>query len=473
LNYSLLSYLFRANYTYNSKYLFTVTFRRDGSSKFNEENRYSNFPSIAAGWNISSEPFMADVSFISNLKLRASWGKIGNEKINYLDQYALVLNGINSVFGQNEILVPGSTYGKNGNPDLKWETTTQADVGLELGFFNNRLTAELDYYNRQTDDILVELSTPGYFGNGEGTKVRYNAGSVLNTGFEFNIAWSGETNGFRYRIGAIGATVHNEVLSVGGSSGIDSVLVGGNLGNGQTVTLSSEGNPIGAFYGYETDGVFQNEAELAAYPHETLTGVGDLRYVDQNGDGVINSKDRVTIGSPIPDFIYGFNVELGFKGFDLSIDFQGQVGNEIYNGKETVRPDLYNFESHVADYWHGDGTSETEPRPTAGGINFVPSDHYLQDGSFLRLRSATLGYNLPQSFANKIFMREARIYLRGTNLFTVTKFTGYTPEIGNKVVRSSTYPSDTNGGDDVLSSGIDFGIYPVTTIYSIGLSLTF
>lgn len=458
LNYSIISYLFRANYTYNSKYLLTATFRRDGSSKFNTNNRYSNFPSIAAGWNIINEPFMANMPSVSNLKLRASYGVIGNEKINYLDQYALVLNQINGVFGQNEQLLPGSTYGKTGNPDLKWESTEQFDIGLEIGFLQNRLATEFDYYSRTTNDILVELSTPGYFGNGEGVKVRYNAGSVLNTGFEFNVAWNDQVGDFKYRIGVLGSTIHNEVLSVGGNSGVDSVLFGGNLGNGQQVTQSSVGNPIGSFYGYQTDGIFQNQSELESYPHESLTGVGDLRFVDQNGDGKINAADRVYLGSPIPDLVYGFSLDGSYKGFDLSIDFQGQIGNEIYNGKEAVRPDLYNFEVHVIDHWTGEGTSNTEPRASSGGVNYAPSNRFVQDGSFLRLRNVTLGYNFPETFAQKIHMKEARFYLRGTNLFTLTKFTGYTPEIGS---------------EDVLSNGIDLGTYPITSIYSVGLNLTF
>lgn len=458
LNYSLISYLFRANYSYNSKYLLTATFRRDGSSKFNVNNRYSNFPSIAAGWNIGNEAFMESMPAISNLKLRASYGVIGNEKINYLDQYALVLNQVNGVFGQSELLLPGSTYGKTGNPDLKWESTKQTDIGLEIGFLQNRLSTEFDYYSRTTDDILVELSTPGYFGNGEGVKVRYNAGSVLNSGFEFNVAWNDEVNGFHYRIGVLGTTIHNEVLSVGGNSGVDSVLFGGNLGNGQTVTQSSVGNPIGSFFGYQTDGIFQNQSELEGYPHESLTGVGDLRFVDQNGDGKINAQDRVYLGSPIPDFIYGINLEAAYKGFDLSIDFQGQLGNELYNGKEAVRPDLYNFEVHVIDHWTGEGTSTTEPRAASGGVNYAPSDRFIQDGSFIRLRSLTLGYTFAEGLASKIHMKEARFYIRGTNLFTLTQFTGYTPEIGS---------------EDVLSNGIDLGTYPITSIYSLGLNLTF
>jgi len=457
-NYSLLSYLFRANYTYKNRYLFTATFRRDGSSKFIAKNRWGNFPSLAAGWNIAEEAFMDRFKAINTLKLRASWGQIGNEKISYLDQYALIVNGANAIFGTDEATIPGSTFGKNGNPDIRWETTTQTDVGLEIGLFESKITAELDYYHRQTDDILVELSTPGYTGNGQGVKVRYNAASVLNQGMEFNVVYNGRAGELKYRIGALGSTVSNKVLSVGGSSGVDSTLVGGFLGNGQSVTLSKEGLPIGAYYGYQVTGVFQNQAQLDATPHESIAGVGDLIYADLNGDGKINTFDRTYIGSAIPKFIYGFNTEFNYKKLDLSIDFQGQLGNKLYNGKEAVRPDLYNFESHTLNRWTGEGSSNTEPRATTGGYNWVTSSRFVQDGSFLRLRSVTLGYTLPENTLQRAKMQSARVYLRGTNLWTLTKFTGYTPEIGSA---------------DVLSAGIDYGVYPISAIYSAGINITF
>jgi len=368
------------------------------------------------------------------------------------------VNQINAVLGTNEVLVPGSTYGKTGNPDLTWETTTQTDIGLEIGFLKNKLTGEFDFYSRTTDDILVELTTPGYVGNGEGVKVRYNAGSVLNRGLDFNVAWSDNVNDFHYRVGVLGSTIHNEVLSVGGNSGVDSTLVGGQLGNGQTVTLSEAGYPIGEFYGYEISGVFQNQDQLDSYPHESLAQPGDLIYIDENGDGKLNAADRQHIGSPIPTLIYGFSLEGGWKGIGLSFDFQGQQGNKLYNGKEAVRPDLYNFEHHVVDRWTGEGTSNTEPRATPGGVNWLPSTRFIQDGSFLRLRTILLSYDLPQKIASKMMMTAARVYLRGTNVFTSTKWTGYTPEIGS---------------GDVLSNGIDYGVYPITSVYSIGLNATF
>lgn len=457
--YSMISYLFRANYTLSNKYILTFTFRRDGSSKFEKANRFSNFPSFAAGWNVGREEFMKSIPFISSLKVRGSWGIIGNEKISYYDRYSRVQSDLLAVLGNPDAPLPGATYGKNGNPDLKWESTTQTDLGAEIGFFNNRLTTEFDYYHRKTDDILVELSTPGHLGNGQGQKVRYNAASVLNSGFEFNLSWKESSGDFNYRIGILGSTIHNEVLSIGGSnSGVDSVLIGGYLGDGRPVTLSREGLPIGAFYGYKTDGIFQSNEELDDYPHSSQAEAGDLRFVDVNNDGILDGLDRTYIGSPIPKLIFGFNAEVEYKGIDFSLDFQGQTGNKIFNGKEVVRPDPYNFEKHVFDRWTGPGTSNTEPKPSFGGYNYTPSDRFIQDGSFVRLRSVTLGYTMPSSLIKKELIQQFRVYIKGSNLFTLSKFTGYSPEIGSY---------------DVLSNGIDFGIYPITSTYSIGINLTF
>lgn len=458
LYYSMISFLARANYTFLDKYMFTATFRRDGSSKFTRENRFSNFPSFAAGWNIGREEFMERFPVISNLKLRASWGIIGNEKISYYDRFARVTSDMVAVFGNPDVAIPAATYGKSGNPDLRWESTTQTDIGLEIGLLKNRLTGEFDFYNRVTDDILVELSTPGHMGNGLGQKIRYNAASVLNRGFEINLNWREQRGEITYSVGLLGSTIHNEVLSIGGNSGVDSLLIGGYLGDGRPVTRSMVGLPIGAFYGYVTDGIFQNQAELDAYPHDALAGVGDLRFVDINNDGKINGLDRTFIGSPIPKFIYGANFSIQYRGLELSADLQGQAGNKIFNGKEVVRPDPYNFEKHVFDRWTGEGTSNTEPQPSWGGYNYSPSDRFIQDGSFLRIRNVMLTYLLPESLTGRLKVGEIRVYLKGTNLYTLTKFTGYTPEIGSF---------------DVLSNGIDNGIYPVTAVYSIGFNLSF
>lgn len=456
-NFSMMSYLFRANYTYNSKYILTATFRRDGSSKFSSGNRYGNFPSFAAGWVVSREHFMQNLPFISNLKVRGSWGIIGNDKIAYDKQYSLTQTGV-AVLGSPPSANSAITYAVSGNPGLKWESTTQGDAGLEIGIIKNKLSGEFDYYNRITKDILIELATPDYLGNGQNAKVSFNAASVRNSGFESKIIWKDKIGQVGYSITFLGSTVHNEVLKVGGSSGIDSVLYGGPLSNGIKVTQSRVGLPIGAFYGFKTNGVFQNTDDLNAYPHLSTAVPGDLRLVDVNNDGKIDDNDRTFIGSPIPKFILGFNFEADYKGIDFSFDIQGVYGNKIFNAKDIVRPDPYNWEKHVLGAWTGEGTSNSEPRATYGGNNYLPSDKFVQNGSFSRLRNITLGYTLPSDITKKFAINQLRIYIKGSNIYTLTKFTGYSPEIGSS---------------DVLSNGIDYGTYPVTSVYSFGINLTF
>ena len=456
--YTMLSYLFRANYTFDRRYILTATFRRDGSSKFASGNRYGNFPSAAIAWNISNESFMKNVKLINNLKLRASYGLIGNEKINYTARFNQVDQSLLAVFGVNEAAASAATFGLSGNPNLKWETTKQFDAGLEIGLLGNRLTGEFDYYHRLTEDILLALTIPGIQGNGNGQKKFFNAASVLNSGFEYNVTWHSQIGNFSYSIGALGSTIHNEDLAIGGSSGSDSVLIGGSLADGTRVTQSRVGLPIGAFYGYKTNGIFQTQQELDAYPHMANAGVGDLRFVDVNKDDILNDKDRTYIGSPIPTFIFGLNLTAGYKGFDFSLDFQGQTGNKIFNAKEMVRPNPYNFESHVFNRWTGPNTSNTEPRPSFGGYNYLPSDRFIQNGSYFRFRTFILGYTLPDKLLKKLSVDKLRVYLKGTDFYTLTRFTGYSPDIASS---------------DVISNQIDQGTYPTTRQYSIGLNISF
>ena len=458
LYYSMISYLVRVNYTLFKKYILTLTYRRDGSSKFSQSNRWGDFPSIAVGWNTSEEKFMSKLKFLSKLKLRGSWGIVGNDKIPYESRYSLVNSNLVTVLGTGSSADPGATYGMIGNNNLKWETTSQLDVGLETGFFKDRLTGEFDYYDKETYGILVGLTIPAYFGNGLNTKEIFNAAKVQNKGFEFNLGWRDQVGKLKYNFGINGTTISNKIISIGGVSGSDTVLYGGYLGNGQNVTASRDGLPIGAFYGYKTDGLFQTQSELNAYPHLADATVGSLRYIDVNGDGKLDGRDRTYIGSPIPTFIFGFSAGFEYRGIDLAIDIQGQTGNKIFNAKEIIRPDQYNYESHVLNAWTGPGTSYTEPVASSGGYNYLPSDHYVQDGSFLRFRDIILGYTLPSGITKKIYVQKLRIYLKADNLFTWTKYTGYTPEIGSS---------------DALSSGVDFGAYPTTSVYSIGLNLNF
>lgn len=456
--YNMMSFLGRVVYSYDDTYLTTLTLRRDGSSKFSEDNRWGYFPSIAFGWNLHNESFMDGVDFITDMKLRGSWGQIGNEKIAYFDRFSRVNSGLLAIFGNPDAPYVAGTYGKSGNADLKWETTTQTDIGLEFGMLERRLSGEIGFFNRVTDDILVELATPGHLGNGQGQRVRYNAASILNRGIEFSLKWEDQISDLNYAIGVLGNTLHNEVQAIGGNSGVDSTLIGGFLANGQSVTLTTIGKPIGAFYGYVTDGIFQNQADLNSYPRLPQAGIGDLKFKDVNGDGVINGDDRTYLGSPIPDFVYGVNIDLNWRGWDFSLGLQGVYGNKLFNGKNVVRPDPYNFEAHVWDRWTGEGTSNNEPRPSFGGYNFLPSDRFIHDGSYLRVRTLILGYTLPSQIANRVGMTNARFYLKANNLYTLTSYSGYTPEIGS---------------GDVLSSGIDNGVYPIPRVVTIGFNTSF
>lgn len=457
---ALTSILFRANYTYNERYLLTATFRRDGSSKFGANNRYANFPAFALGWNIWKESFFPTESPLNHLKLRTSWGINGNEKIGGEDQYSRIGAGIDGVFGENEAINAGASFsGQPGNPDLRWERTTEYDIGLEFGLFESRLTGEVDYYNRLTDDILVNLDLPGYAGAGAYVRKRFNAADVQNSGVEFVMNWEDEIGDITYGVGVNGNTIKNEVKGLGEDiPGAGTQIVGGDLGNGQRVTLTEVGQPIGSFYGYKVIGVFQDADQLASTPHLAQQGVGDFIYQD-NGDGILNSDDRTFIGSWIPDFVYGFNANIGYKGLNLALDFAGQKGNKIYNGKQAIRFGTLNFEDKFLDGWTGSGTTNTDPKPSVGGINYQLSDYFLEDASFFKLRTVTLTYSLPTTIVSKIKIKSASIFVRGTNLWISTKYTGYTPEIGS--------------GNSALGGIIDLGVYPTTKVISGGLNLTF
>ena len=405
-----------------------------------------------------NEAFFPSGTIFNIVKLRASWGVIGNEKINGDAQYSLITPGANAVFGQNEGIASGVTFSGGGNPNLKWEETKQTNVGIDLGLWEDKLIAEFDYYIKKTDDILVPLEPIGYTGIGAFRSIFFNAANVENKGFEWNVTYRDRIGAVSYSVGVLGTTVKNNVTDIGQGFGADSLLIGGDLGNGQQVARTAVGNPIGFFYGYEVEGVFQNEAELASSP--TLFGqdVGDLKYKDVNGDGMLNAADRTFIGKSIPDLIFGFSFSVGYKNFTLSGDLQGQSGLKIYNGKQAIRFTTLNYEDKYNNYWRGEGTTNEHPRPSLGGVNFIPSTYYVEDGSYLRLRTLTLNYELPAAFLRKIKVSHSNVYLRATNLFTFTKFTGYSPEIG---------------AGSAVDGVIDRGVYPVTKIYTIGFHLNF
>jgi TonB-linked SusC/RagA family outer membrane protein len=450
----MLSYLFRTNYTFLDRYLFTASMRIDGSSRFGRENRFGYFPSFALGWNLAEEAFMRNLEPIDALKLRASWGRIGNDKIGAYPAFPVVTGNLNAVFGED----PGLRFGASpialANPEVRWEQTNQTNVGVDLSLYRGAFEATFDYYSRLTDGILVRVPIPRYVGVAQEPFV--NAAEVLNSGFEGTVTWFGNLGGVGLELGFNGATTNNEVKSLGG--GREQIL-GGGLGNEVTFTTRTVvGEPIGSFWGFVVEGIFQTEEEIANSPTRGGEQPGDLRYADVNGDGQITEADKTFIGSPIPDVVYGFHARLDFGSVDFSAAFAGQAGSKVFNGKKAVRFGVENYERSFLERWHGPGTSDWEPRITNAGHNYQASERFLEDGSFLKLQTAQLGYRLPTRVANRLNVENARIYLSGTNLFTITGYSGYTPEVVS---------------DNVIASGIDLGVYPPARTLTIGLDLSF
>jgi TonB-linked SusC/RagA family outer membrane protein len=450
----MLSYLFRTNYSLLDRYLLTASLRVDGSSRFGSANRYGWFPSFALGWNVSDEGFFPEVASVDQLKLRVSWGEIGNDKIGAYPGVPIVTSNLNAVFGPSQVLAFGAAPVELANPDVKWETTRSTNVGLDGTFLGGRFLATLDYYNRLTDGILVRVPIPRYVG--VQTEPFVNAARVENSGFEGSFTWTQTRGDLSYELNLNGSTLNNTVKSLGG--GREQIL-GGGLGNEITFTTRTVvGEPIGSFWGFRVAGVFQDAADSAAGPRRGGERPGDIKYMDLNGDNVITDADKTFLGSPIPDFLYGLGGRVSWKSFDLSANFAGQSGNEVFNGKKAVRFGVENFETSFLSRWNGPGTSNFEPRVTNAGHNYQSSERFIEDGSFFKLHSAQLGYRLPASIARRASLENARIYVNGTNLFTWTDYTGYTPELTVA---------------DVIRSGIDLGVFPPSRTITLGLDVTF
>ncbi|MBL7814322.1 MAG: TonB-dependent receptor [Saprospiraceae bacterium] len=456
------SQLYRTNYSYSDKYLLTASMRIDKSSKFGKNKRTGIFPSIGLGWRVKEESFLKDVDWLSNLKLRGSWGITGNDKIDQNSKSPPVTDKLDAIFGNSEKFFPGATITRLSNPNLHWEETEQMDIGFEAGFLNNRLTTEIDWYKRTTYDILSSLPIPGFIGASDPPVV--NSASVFNQGFDINLGWRDRTKqSLGYNVNVIVSTVHNEVISLG--EGKTEIFSGGVGEGGKLGTRTVIGLPIGAYYGYKVDGVFQNTEELNKYPKRTGEQAnkdvfaGDLRYADTNGDGVITDKDRTYLGSPIPDLTYTLNLGADYKGLDFSIQILGVKGNKVLNAKRLARFSTGNFEKTFLNGWTGEGTSNFEPRVTIGGRNYEVSERFIEDGAFTSIRNVQIGYTLPLSISRKLKMSNFRLYVSATNLKTWATYTGYTPEV-------------VNGGDS-FSVGIDRGAYPVAKTMTIGLNANF
>ncbi len=451
-DWAMLSFLFRANVTFFDRYLFTASLRADGSSRFSKDNRWGYFPSVALGWNVAQEPFMAGQKIFDRLKLRMSWGITGNDKTQNYPSLGIITDELYSAF--NDTIQPGATLVNYANGGVRWETTRQTDAGLEMGVLNGRLTAEIDWYRRFTYDILATLPIPDYVGSGSSPVV--NSAQVRNTGWDITLQWRETRGKVTYNFGTILSPIKNEVVKLNqGKSEIFEAITAQN----DFATRTTVGLPIASFYGYKVAGIFQNAEEVASLPKFGGEKPGDLRFADLNGDGVLNDKDRTVLGSPIPTLTYGFSGGVELFGLDLALDFFGVKGNKIANVKAVARFDTPNWETLWYDnHWTGEGTSNTVPRVTNGGHNYRMSDFLIEDGSFFRLRSVVLGYSLPRRWLTGIGMTRARFYASGTNLWTKQAYSGFTPEFA---------------GENVFRAGVDYLNYPMSKTVLFGLDVTF
>ncbi len=457
-----LSSLFgRISYNYDEKYMLQATVRRDGSSRFGPENKYGTFPSVSVGWNIMNEKFMEQTQdWLSNLKFRASWGKNGSDNIdNFLYTVENVM-GNNVLFGNPAIKQIGSKASTTANPSIKWEESEQTDFGLDFGFFNQALTFTVDYYIKKTNGMLMTMPIPSYVGE---SKPVGNVGDMENKGVEFELGYKWNISDARFAVKANATYTKNTLKNLGNESGFidyDGVqgFTGGSLARG------SNGMPFPYFFGYKTNGVFQNYAEVNAYTNadggliQPAARPGDTRFVDVNGDGVITSDDRTKIGKGTPDWNFGFNFNADWKGFDFNMFLQGVAGADIFDA--TYRTDVTagNYPTYMLNRWTGEGTSNKYPILRAGdNTNWQVSDLYIVDGSYLRLKNISLGYTLPRNLTRQISIERLRFFVMAENLVTWTKYWGFDPEI-------------SSGGK---SLGIDKGVYPQARIWTVGLNLTF
>lgn len=471
---ALFSLFGNANYSYHNLYLLSANVRRDGSSRFGPENQYGTFFSGSAGWNAHNEKWVQDhLPAISKLKLRASYGQLGNQEISDYGFVSIIGNLYNYPFGQTPVSNPGSTIATRGNPKVKWESSTQADAGIDAGIWQDKLNLTVDYFIKTTSDMLIPIPLPLI--GGSATPPYLNAGKVENKGLEVELNYKNNDHLFKYDVGLNFSTIANKVISL--SSG--QPIAGGRIDNNYNATLTIVGHPIGSFYLFEQDGIFQNAADVFASAYQG-PGIqpGDVKFKDISGpngkpDGKIDENDRAFLGSAIPKYTFGATGNFEYRNFDLSVFLQGQYGNKIYS---QVNMDIegfyrpFNVTQRVYDQrWHGGGTSNTMPRVSfkAASNNKYPSSRFLENGSYVRLKNLQIGYTIPEKIVSRFHIKSCRLYVTGQNLWTLTNYTGLDPEmhISDNVKR------DTYGGD--VGAGIDWGTYPSARSYIIGLNLNF
>lgn len=466
--YAIMSYFGRGNYTYDDRYLFTATVRWDGSSKFVGENRWGVFPSFSGGWNLHNEAFFPTTDILTQVKLRAGWGQVGNEStVGPYSYLTLFQPSFNYSFGG--VIVPGSIPTSLANPDIRWETSQTSNVGAELGLFSNTLLVSADYFERTTVDFLYTQPTPGFAGALGGVA---NIGDLENKGFELQLTYNNNIGDFDFTVSANATHVQTNVNSLGRGEPRED---GSEVRSGGATTRTEEGNEPGYFYALKTDGIFQSVEEVNAYTNsdgnliQPLAQPGDIRYVDINSDGEINfASDRTKVGSPIPDLTYGVSAQLAYKGFDLNLLFTGTYGNEIANMMtfylEHPSAGFTGANSYATRFnrWTAENPSTTEPRVTSTdpNQNYLYSDRYIEDGSYIRLKNIQLGYTLPNKISTKFGVNSLRIYVSADNLLTITDYSGFDPEIGNY-----------NG--QALQAGVDFASYPQARTFITGINIKF
>ncbi len=452
---ALLSFFGRAQFDWKDRYLFSASFRRDGSSRFGTNNRFGHFPSASAAWILSREAFWGK-HWLSFAKIRVSWGQNGNDKIGDYSYSTVVLPGQNYTFGPSERITNGSAPQQASNPDLRWETSEQANLGLDLEAWNGKVNFSADYYRKYTRDMLSRVPIPTIVGVGAPFQ---NVGTMLNEGIELSLELQEKRADWSYRLSGNLSLTRTEVISLGEGG---EPISAGNVFSAGNVSRTEVGHPVASFYGYLSDGIFQSVEEIKAHAFQSeRTTPGDIRFKDLNADGKIDEADRTFIGNPTPWLSGGFSGSLGWKGFDLDMFWQGVYGNAIYNG--IFRYDFFyaNRPRTALGRWTGPGTSDSEPKVNLNdpNQNARVSDRFVEDGSYLRLKNLQLGYSLPANLLRTLHLQRFRAYLSAQNLLTFTRYSGLDPEIG------------TVGG--ALEIGIDYGFYPQSRILGGGVQITF
>lgn len=459
-DYALFSLFARVNYQYKDKYYLGAIIRRDGSSRFGENHRYGYFPGVNAAWRLTEENFMKEQDILSDLKIRASYGLTGNQDIDSYAFASMYYNNISTssypISGDPNSVTQGISKESIGNPDLKWETTTQANIGIDAGLFNNKLSLSLDFYHKYTTDILQRITYPAT--GGVASAPYMNIGEMLNNGYELNINFQNTTDyGFRYELGLILSGYHNEVKKLASDQFISN-----------TYTRTEIGHPISSFYGYVIDGIFQTQEEVDAHAEQADKAIGRWKYKDVNNDKTIDDQDRTYIGNPHPDFEYSISSRFYYKNFDLSLYIQGSYGNDICFASKGGRDgldfwgDYFNKSTRILDTWTPENRNAKlpeinilNPNDEAGKV----SSYLIEDGSYIRLKQLEVGYTLPKQLLAKVGLQQCRVYLNAENLLTLTKYNNIDPEVKNN--------DDKNIGIDYMNN------MPLARVFSVGFNLSF